>query len=180
MLAWTENKMMKHKHHIIPKYEEGSDDPSNLVELTLIQHAMWHYAEWLRKGNWQDNLAWRGLASITTKEAIVRESASMGARSPRPNRGPMINGNDKRRKAMLGKTKTKEMKKNSSLAAKRRWERDDSRAHFAKYEEIWKNRLNGRDFSNRQACSIVAKEYNVSYQTVRNWAIRLELKGLSG
>ena len=26
---------MKHKHHIIPKHKGGTDDPSNLVELTV-------------------------------------------------------------------------------------------------------------------------------------------------
>jgi hypothetical protein len=64
---------MKHKHHIKPRYEGGSDEPDNLVELTPIQHAMWHYAEWLRKGNRNDYLAWRGLSGYMGKEEIIRE-----------------------------------------------------------------------------------------------------------
>ena len=56
---------VKHKHHIVPKYEGGSDDPSNLVELTVTQHAMWHFAEWQRKGREEDRLAWKGLSGHT-------------------------------------------------------------------------------------------------------------------
>ena len=37
---------MKHKHHIIPRYRGGTDDPSNVIELSPIQHSMYHYANW--------------------------------------------------------------------------------------------------------------------------------------
>ena len=37
---------MKHKHHIIPRYRGGTDDPSNIIELSPIQHSMYHYANW--------------------------------------------------------------------------------------------------------------------------------------
>ena len=171
---------MKHKHHVVPRYEGGSDDSSNIVELTVTQHAMWHYAEWRRKGNWQDKLAWKGLAKILGKEEIVYEATLRGARSPKPGRGPMTKGNDKRRETMLGKTKTPEMKANSSLAAKRRWAKEGAKDHFSKNEEVWKTRLDGRDFSDRRACSLIAQEYGVTYHCVRNWAVRLGLKSSRG
>jgi hypothetical protein len=28
-----------HKHHIIPKHAGGTNDPSNLIELTIEEHA---------------------------------------------------------------------------------------------------------------------------------------------
>jgi len=62
---------VKHKHHIVPQYEGGSDDPSNLVELSPTQHAMWHFAEWQRKRRWQDQVAWKGLAGICSHEEAV-------------------------------------------------------------------------------------------------------------
>lgn len=33
---------LKHKHHIIPKHAGGSDDPSNIVVLTVEEHAEAH------------------------------------------------------------------------------------------------------------------------------------------
>lgn len=81
---------MKHEHHIIPKYEGGSDDPSNIVELTVTQHAMWHFAEWQRKGRWEDEKAWRGLAGIISHEEVLHqvqsESGRKGGRTIRDNK----------------------------------------------------------------------------------------------
>jgi len=59
---------MKHKHHIIPKYMGGSDDPSNLIEVTITQHIMWHFANWQRMGNYQDKLAYKLLANTDASE----------------------------------------------------------------------------------------------------------------
>lgn len=37
---------MRHKHHILQRYKGGTDDASNIVELTPICHSMWHWCEW--------------------------------------------------------------------------------------------------------------------------------------
>jgi hypothetical protein len=39
--------MIKHKHHIIPRHAGGSDDPSNLIEVTIEEHAKLHYDRYL-------------------------------------------------------------------------------------------------------------------------------------
>jgi hypothetical protein len=69
---------MIHKHHIVPKYEGGSDYAENIVELTVTQHAMWHFAEWCRKGNWQDQCAWQSLSGLIGKEEAHRMASSAG------------------------------------------------------------------------------------------------------
>jgi hypothetical protein len=45
---------MKHKHHIIPRHMGGTDDPSNLVELTRKEHAMAHMKLYEQYGKKED------------------------------------------------------------------------------------------------------------------------------
>jgi hypothetical protein len=37
---------MKHKHHIIPKHLGGTNEPDNIVEVTIEQHALLHKQLW--------------------------------------------------------------------------------------------------------------------------------------
>jgi hypothetical protein len=72
---------MRHSHHILPKYKGGTDDPSNLVEVSVVCHSMFHFCNWQLWGDTRDYLAWRGLAGIIGKEEIVatlaRESGGL-------------------------------------------------------------------------------------------------------
>lgn len=69
---------MKHKHHIIPRHAGGSDDPSNLVELTPAEHAEAHRLLFEKYGRWQDEVAWKGLVKIDENFDAVKESISKG------------------------------------------------------------------------------------------------------
>jgi hypothetical protein len=62
---------MKHKHHIIPRHMGGTDDPSNLIELTPEEHAEAHRVLYEEHGHWQDRVAWIGLAGLATKAEHV-------------------------------------------------------------------------------------------------------------
>lgn len=65
------NNIMKHKHHIIPRHMGGTDDPTNLVELTVEEHADAHKKLYEDHGRWQDYVAWQGLAQLSTKQDLV-------------------------------------------------------------------------------------------------------------
>lgn len=67
---------MKHKHHIVPKHAGGTDDPTNIIELTVEEHAEAHrilYEKYGRKG---DFWAWQGLSGRIGKDEIMRQILS--------------------------------------------------------------------------------------------------------
>lgn len=75
--------MIKHKHHIIPKHIGGTDDPSNLIELTIEEHAEAHKKLYEQYGRWQDKVAWQGLANLIGKDELLAEVCSnKGERNP--------------------------------------------------------------------------------------------------
>ncbi len=78
---------MIHKHRIIPGYEGGKYVEGNVVPLTLTQHVMWHYAEWTRKRNVQDFVAYKMLSGQVGKEEgiemLVREGGRKGGQYER-------------------------------------------------------------------------------------------------
>ena len=67
---------MKHLHHIIPKHAGGTDDPSNLVELTVEEHAEAHRILFEQYGRWEDEIAWKGLSGIIGHEEAVKIAQS--------------------------------------------------------------------------------------------------------
>jgi hypothetical protein len=59
-----------HIHHIVPKHLGGSDDPSNLIKLTVKEHAEAHKKLWEDHGNEYDYIAWKCLSGqISNVEA---------------------------------------------------------------------------------------------------------------
>ena len=63
---------MLHWHHIVPLHAGGTDDPSNLKQITLEEHAEAHRILFERNGCWQDWCAWKGLSSAIGQEEIRR------------------------------------------------------------------------------------------------------------
>jgi hypothetical protein len=64
-------KIYYHKHHIIPKHAGGTDDPSNIIELTVEEHAEAHRKLFEEYGRWQDEVAYKGISGrISCEEAI--------------------------------------------------------------------------------------------------------------
>jgi hypothetical protein len=71
---------MTHKHHILPKYKGGTDNPSNLVQIPVTRHAMFHYCNWQLWGDKRDWLAWKGLIGEISQEERVLELRRIGGR----------------------------------------------------------------------------------------------------
>ena len=59
------SKTIYHKHHIIPRHVGGSNDPGNIVLLTIDEHAEAHRLLWEQFGRIQDKIAWKCLSGKT-------------------------------------------------------------------------------------------------------------------
>lgn len=71
--------MITHKHHIIPRHAGGTDDPSNLVLLSIADHASAHLSLFGQFGRREDRLAWMSLSGMLSKEEIIYEACLIGA-----------------------------------------------------------------------------------------------------
>lgn len=67
--------MIKHKHHIIPRHAGGTDELSNLIELTIEEHAEAHRILYHKYERIEDYLAWKGLSGQIGKDEILRQIA---------------------------------------------------------------------------------------------------------
>lgn len=91
--------MITHLHHIVPRHVGGSDDPSNLVRLSIAEHAEAHRCLFEEFGRQEDRLAWLALSGMLGQEEIVRQAMLIGAK-----KGGAIGG---RRGGLAGKGKKK-------------------------------------------------------------------------
>jgi hypothetical protein len=101
-----------HKHHIVPRHAGGTDDPSNLVLLSVEDHALAHKELWEKYGRWQDKVAWICLSNqVTSSEAIrlIISEANLGHTRNVGENNPMF-----------GKTHTEEARKRIGEASKKR------------------------------------------------------------
>ena len=80
----------------------GSDDPTNLVELTIEQHAEAHRVLWEQYGKREDFLAWKSLSKQIDEEEIQQIRSSIGGKN---NRGKQKTDNhrNKIRESLLGR-----------------------------------------------------------------------------
>jgi hypothetical protein len=88
---------VKHKHHIIPKHMGGTNDQSNLIELTIEEHAEAHRVLYEQYGHWQDLVAYKGLLGLITSDECSYIAMIEGGK-----KGAKI-ANDKRKKSITGK-----------------------------------------------------------------------------
>ncbi len=60
--------MKTHLHHIVPKHMGGTNEISNLIELTIEEHAQAHKKLWEKYGYVQDKIAWLALSGQIGRE----------------------------------------------------------------------------------------------------------------
>jgi hypothetical protein len=84
-----------HTHHIVPRHMGGTDDPSNLVRLTIEEHAEAHKKLYEEYGKEEDRIAWLALSGqITLSEASKMAhilGSYRGGYAKKPNKVPAHN-----------------------------------------------------------------------------------------
>lgn len=84
MPYYKANSTMTHFHHVVPRHVGGSDDESNLKEMTVTQHAQEHCDLFIVYGREEDYLAWRFLSGLIGKEEALKESVSIANKKRNP------------------------------------------------------------------------------------------------
>jgi hypothetical protein len=148
---------MSHKHHIIPKHAGGTDDPSNLVELSVDDHAEAHRKLYEEYGRWQDYVAWQGLAKLSPKEELVKRLQSEGGKlrqqlHPNPFTGIRtehnfsVNKEHQKKVCDLAKTDSA-MEKRKKTFAEKQHQQEENNSQFGK---VWCVGKDAIDLSSRK------------------------------
>jgi hypothetical protein len=61
----------------------GTDDPSNLIELTIEEHAAAHRKLFDEYGRWQDEVAWKALSGMVGNEETIKSVLSLAGQHKR-------------------------------------------------------------------------------------------------
>ena len=117
--------MILHKHHIIPKHMGGTNDPSNLVHLTVTEHAEAHKKLWEEHMQEWDRIAWLSLSGqinmTEAKRLVQREAFKRGGETARENRnanGTSIGDWNKKTKHVLSIATPESCKRGGSASGK--------------------------------------------------------------
>lgn len=115
---------MLHKHHIIPRHAGGSDDPSNLIELTVEEHAEAHKKLYNEHGRWQDKMAWQLLSGqVKQKDAMallckLRMTDEVKRKISMTKRGSKLSEEHKRKISLGGMGKKQPQSQKDKVSAK--------------------------------------------------------------
>lgn len=117
---------MKHIHHIIPKHMGGTDDPENLIELTIEEHAEAHRVLYEQHNNEYDRIAWLSLSGqiniSEAKKLAQLEGSKLGAKITneiRAQKGNDIGSWNKETGHVLTIATPESCKKGGSIAGKK-------------------------------------------------------------
>jgi hypothetical protein len=100
-----------HKHHIIPRHLGGTDAPSNLIELTIEEHAEIHKQLWLMDRRWQDEIAYLVLSGQIAHE----EATILAIKKAQTGRKRTPEENIRMHQATIGKKKSEQMREKSRI-----------------------------------------------------------------
>jgi hypothetical protein len=75
-----------HRHHIIPRHMGGTDDPENIIELTVTEHAKAHQKLYETYGKYEDLCAYLMLSGKNKDPEFIRARAILAGTASRKKR----------------------------------------------------------------------------------------------
>lgn len=147
----------------------GSDDPSNLIELTIEEHAQAHFDLWKKFGCIEDKISWECLSgrNLSEEERIIL--AKSGFEKFLLDESKVIEWKNKISKSLTGKIQSKETKSKRSEALKLAYKEgrkkvvvnsDDARKRY--YENnISQLMSEGRKKSKKWKQSVTSEDYKL-------------------
>lgn len=132
---------MKHKHHIIPKHMGGTDDPSNLIDLTVEEHSQAHLKLYEQYGKKEDLCAYYMLSGKSQDPEFKRLVCSLGGQASYKRRKDLGIGH----LPFLGADLTEEEKyKIYSKGGKTQGKRNAELGHIQKVQKLSDNVAAGK------------------------------------
>jgi hypothetical protein len=131
----------------------GIDDPENLIELTVEEHAEAHRKLWEDHGNTYDEIAWRTLSGQISKE----EAWKRARYSPEWFVAASASWTDERKQKLIERQTGRKYTEETKAKMRKTWE--DSGRRAASAERMRFNRANGNI---KNAPDINAKSYKVT------------------
>lgn len=110
----------------------GTDDPNNIIELSVEEHAEAHFELYQKHGKQEDYLAWKSLARQIGCEQIFAETSRIGGLKNK------------------GKSKTEDHKSkisDSNTGNKSHWQKGDFKTKKLKLSKSMKNNINSKNHS---------------------------------
>lgn len=167
-----------HWHHVIPKHMGGSDDSSNLVELTVEEHAAAHLKLYEEHGNKFDRIAYLVLSKqIGYEEANYLKLLGPKKWSEEGKQTLREAGRNRTgdKNPFFGKTHSEESKKLQRENNKNNWIRGIDPANLPYTKQYQITYPNG-DSKIVAGLKIISNEFNVSIPNIYN-AIKRMTKG---
>ncbi len=128
----------------------GSDDSSNIEEITIEQHAEAHRLLYEKYGFWQDKIAYLGLSGRIGKEEIIRLVNSEAHKGKKP---------------WLGRKHTDETKKKIGDAHRGKVISDESRKKMSESKKGLKNHFFGKEHTKESKKKMSENSKNPSKET---------------
>ena len=158
-----------HKHHIVPKHMGGSDEPSNLIKVSVEEHAELHLELYLKYGKLEDWVASQCLSGqmkhydatieiikqTSRKTCLERNSVDNPMWNPdvvekvrvankkwwKENPDKKLEVGERQRKSNLGRKRSPETKARMAESSRKRWSNKKAREEQAeKVKKSWEKR----------------------------------------